>query len=230
MYKENVGQYFDAKRMAARRLLGKSGSRQLRFRPQGLPSNGEIQEALLELAVLTEGHTRLARLFAMRVVALETMRALASFRPRLIGSVRSGHVRRGSDIDLHVFTDDLEPLECYLHGLGWAYDVREVTIQKDGKPVDYTHVYVEDVFPVELSVYPRMELRRTARSSTDGKPIVRLRATALVELIRREHPSDWAHYEATGEVRDLDVFLDEAPLLTLAEVEALAEEEDPRPL
>jgi len=40
--------------------------------------------------------------FAMRVIALEAMQALERFSPRLIGSVATGHVRRGSDIDLHV--------------------------------------------------------------------------------------------------------------------------------
>ena len=38
------------------------------------------------------------------------LRALSEFSPRLIGSVSTGHIRRGSDIDLHVFTDDLDPL------------------------------------------------------------------------------------------------------------------------
>ena len=32
---------------------------------------------------------------------------LARFRPRLIGSVRTGHVRKGSDIDIHIFGDSL---------------------------------------------------------------------------------------------------------------------------
>ena len=36
----------------------------------------------------------------------EAMRALAPFEPRLIGSVSTGHIRRGSDVDLQVFTAD----------------------------------------------------------------------------------------------------------------------------
>ncbi|HEU4537984.1 MAG TPA: nucleotide-binding enzyme, partial [Polyangiaceae bacterium] len=52
MYQEGVKQYFTAKRIAAKRVLGRVGGRRLRFRPQELPSNGEIRDALLHLAEL----------------------------------------------------------------------------------------------------------------------------------------------------------------------------------
>jgi hypothetical protein len=35
------------------------------------------------------------------------MRVLCKFRPRLIGRVMTGHIRRGSHIDLHVFSDSV---------------------------------------------------------------------------------------------------------------------------
>ena len=78
MYEEGVKQYFTAKRMAARRLLGRVAGRRLRYRPADLPSNGEIRDALLALAALAEGSGRTRRLFAMRIVALEAMRAITS--------------------------------------------------------------------------------------------------------------------------------------------------------
>src|SRR5205823_10023860 len=110
-------QYFTAKRIAARRLLGKVAGKRMRYRPADLPSNGEIRDALLALAELAEGSRRTRRLFAMRVLALEAMRAIAPFEPRLIGSVSTGHIRRGSDIDIQVFTDHEESLETHLRGI-----------------------------------------------------------------------------------------------------------------
>jgi hypothetical protein len=95
MYGEDVKQYFTAKRLAAKRLLGQHGARSLRYRPTDLPSNGEIKDALLELVEDIEGDDRTRRLFAMRVVALEAMEQLLPFLPRLIGSVATGHVRSG---------------------------------------------------------------------------------------------------------------------------------------
>ncbi|MDI1448990.1 nucleotidyltransferase domain-containing protein [Polyangium sp. 6x1] len=218
MYEEGVKQYFTAKRMAARRLLGRAGGKNLRYRPQDLPSNGEIREALLAMAELAEGERRTRRLFAMRVVALRVMRALGPFEPRLIGSVSTGHIRRGSDIDIQVFTDDEDALERHLVGLGWSFDQERVSIFKFGQIREYVHYHVAEVFPVELTVYERRELRFRPRSSTDGKPIQRVKVTALEALLVEEHPEAWAQYEAEGIIAHLD--------------EILAEEDDddaPRP-
>jgi len=210
MYEEDVKQYFTAKRMAAKRLLGRSGGKQLRHRPQDLPSNGEIRDALLQLAELAEGERRTRRLFAMRVVALEAMRALAPFEPRLIGSVSTGHIRRGSDIDLSVFTDDEDALEEHVRKLGWTFERERVTILKFGQIREYLHLHVADVFPIELTVYALRELRFRPRSSTDGKPIRRIRIAGLEAMLMQEHPDAWAEFLADGTIQHLDEVLAEA--------------------
>lgn len=210
MYEEDVKQYFTAKRMAAKRMLGRVGGKRLRHRPRDLPSNGEIRDALLILAELAEGDKRTRRLFAMRIVALEAMRALLPFESRLIGSVSTGHIRRGSDIDLSVFTDDDEALERHLRGLGWTFETERVTILKFGQIREYLHVHVADVFPVELTVYALRELRFRPRSSTDGKPIRRIKIAALEALLMQEHPQEWAEYLSDGTIAHLDEVLTEA--------------------
>ena len=124
----------------------------------------------------------------MRKTALKIMQQLSPFNPRLIGSVSTGHIREGSDIDLHVFTDDLETLLRHLDNLGWQYDLDEVAIKQGNKVQLYTHVYFFLEYPIELSVYDTLEIRVTQRSSTDGKPIKRLKPKALIALIEAEHP------------------------------------------
>lgn len=190
MYEEQVGQYYTAKRMAARRLFGTHGAGRLSFRPVDLPSNGEIQAALLALAEQTEGENRTARLQQMRTRALEVMRELCMFSPRLIGSVATGHIRQGSDIDLQLFADDVDAPEQLLKEMGWVYERRDVQIRRGNEWYDYLHLLVEDDDPIELTVYPRSDLRVRPRSSTDGKPIQRLSSAELEVLIRREHSAD----------------------------------------
>jgi hypothetical protein len=209
MYEEGVKQYFTAKRMAAKRLLGRVAGGRLRYRPADLPSNGEIRDALLAMAELAEGSRRTRRLFAMRVVALEAMRALEGFEPRLIGSVSTGHIRRGSDIDLSLFTDDDGALELRLRDLGWAFEREPVSILKFGEIREYLHYHVADAFPVELTVYAVRELRFRPRSSTDGKPIVRVRRAALEALLLREHAEAWARYLEDGTIEGLEEVLAE---------------------
>ncbi len=190
MYEEQVEQYYDAKWLAVKRLFKQGSNR--KWRPQDLPSNGDIVEAIKKLADLYEGDSRADRLFAMRLLALEIMEALADFFPRLIGSVSTGHVRKGSDIDLHVFTDDVELLERRLNDLNYCYEKNRVAIRKGHNVVEYLHIYLDCEYPVELSVYGCNERRVRGRSSTDGKPIIRIKAQTLQDMIIREHSEHWA--------------------------------------
>ena len=204
MYEEGVDQYLDAKRMAAKRLFGKSGKKVIRHRPKDMPSNGEISAELTRLARFVEGSGNTSRLFAMRVVALGLMADLEEFYPRLIGSVSTGRVRKGSDIDLHIFSDSLEPLERHLKQMGWEYETRVVSINKGKSIQDYTHIFLFDCFPIELSVYPLFERRIRGRSSTDGRPILRMKSSTLLTLIEKEHAGAWSHYIQTGELPVID--------------------------
>src|SRR5216110_828844 len=90
MYERVEAEYFTAKRKAARRLCRKG------VKPEDLPSNAEIREQIQLFARLHEGSRRTANLRDMRLEALRLMRLLRAFRPRLIGSVMTGHVRKGS--------------------------------------------------------------------------------------------------------------------------------------
>ena len=181
MYEESVSQYFDAKKIAAKRLFGSGGKKAMQYRPKDLPSNAEISIELAKLVELLEDDQQ-ERLFAMRVTAIAIMSELTQFYPRLIGSVSTGHIRKGSDIDLHVFTDDIEVLESHLCYLHWQYKKKQVVIQNGSCFTEYTHIYISTDFPVELSVYPLLELRVTGRSSTDSKRIKRLKISD-VELL-----------------------------------------------
>lgn len=207
MYEEGVKEYFTAKRMAAKRVLGKRAGGKQNRSPGGLPSNGEIQAALLYLAELAEGESRTKRLALMRLAALEAMRCLADFSPRLIGSVGTGHVRCGSDIDIQVFDDDPDELRSHLYTLGWRYEEKNVSILKSGEVREYLHFYIDDVFAIELTIYDRRELRVVPRSSTDGQPIRRLKLGELEALIECEHPDelqDFLHFGLHSMMTELD--------------------------
>jgi hypothetical protein len=198
MYEEGVKQYFTAKRIAAKRVLGRRGAKEARFRPSELPSNGEIRDALLAIAALSEGPGREKALFVMRVCALSAMDAMEEFEPRLIGSVSTGHVRRGSDVDVQLFTDDPDGPELRAKALGWPMETERVTIRKGGVFREFVHLHVSLRFDVEFTVYPRRDLRERPRSSTDGKPIVRRTAAALRAMLASDHADLWNTYQSVG--------------------------------
>src|SRR5947209_17601301 len=117
MYERVESEYFTAKRKAASRLCRGS------VKPSDLPSNAEIRDQIQVFARIHEGDRRTEDLKDMRLAALHMMRLLRPFRPRLIGSVMTGHVRKGSDIDLHVFTGSAALVTDVLEKEGYQYDV-----------------------------------------------------------------------------------------------------------
>jgi hypothetical protein len=182
MYERIESEYFTAKRKAAKRLCRGT------VKPSDLPSNAEIRDQIQTFARVHEGEARTANLRDMRLHALRLMRVLCRFRPRLIGSVMTGHVRKGSDIDLHLFCDHIEPVTAALDEEGLQYEVERKQLVKHGESRLFTHVHVFDAFNFELTVYPEDKAHYVFKSSITGKPIERASTRELEELIAAEHP------------------------------------------
>lgn len=186
MYEGTEKEYFTAKRKVARRL-----GVDPRHAPDDLPSNREIRDEVLSLSRQYEGEDeRLERLGRMRRDALELLRLLEPFEPRLIGSVCTGHVRRGSDVDVHVFSDALDAVEDVLRAAGERFQVERKRVVKHGETRHYVHLHVpRGAWEAELTVYPRALTGFPFRSSITGDTIESLALPELEALIAREHPA-----------------------------------------
>lgn len=219
MYERVESEYFTAKRKAARRL-GRDA------KPEDLPSNAEIRDMIQTFARLHEGDRRTANLREMRLAALRLMRSLRAFRPRLIGSVLTGHVRKGSDIDIHVFSDHVEPIATTLETEGLVFEVERKPIVKHGEERVYTHVHVFDRFTAELTVYAANQAHYVFRSSITGKAIERASIRELEELLEREYPGIDIEAELSPETA-----VDPWPLfrLLLAPLESVMQRSDYHP-
>ena len=176
LYHREVKEYFHAKREAARR--------------QGtphLPSNREVHEQLLFIARKVDGDEHLHRLIRMREQALSLMQLLEPYRPRLIGSVLTGHIRKGSDIDLHVYTEELDDVCRTLQEGGHDHVVEVVQTRKYGEPRDFVHVRLPDLggFEVEITLYPIEALHTQPRCGITGGPMKRATLAELRQLIGR---------------------------------------------
>jgi hypothetical protein len=182
MYERIETEYYTAKRKAARRLCRRG------VKPEDLPSNAEIRDQIQVFARIHEGERRTENLRDMRLHALKLMRLLRAFRPRLIGSVMTGHVRKGSDIDLHLFTDSVGLVTELLEREGYQYDVERKQVVKHGESRIFTHIHVYDRFDYELTVYPEDKAHYVFRSSITGKAIERASVRELEELLAREYP------------------------------------------
>jgi predicted nucleotidyltransferase len=128
MYDQKVKEYKDAKEMAAASLGSKA-----------LPSNYEVAVELDALTDRLEGDARQNRLMEMREAALQVMKTLTRYKPRLMGSVWRGTARLGSDIDVIVYGDQ----DAVEHDLSQSYTVTGRETQRftlEGLPRSTTHI------------------------------------------------------------------------------------------
>src|SRR5882762_4376134 len=177
MYERTESEYFTAKRKAAKRLCPGG------VKPSDLPSNAEIRDQIQLFARLHEGDNRTRHLRALRL-----MRILRPFKPRLIGSVMTGHVRKGSDIDIHLFTDSVGLVTDLLEQDGMQYDVERKQVVKHDVARVFTHIHVHGTFNFELTVYAEDKAHYVFRSSITGKGIERASIRELEELLQKEYP------------------------------------------
>jgi predicted nucleotidyltransferase len=182
MYERVESEYYTAKRKAAKRLC-RGG-----VKPEDLPSNAEIREQIQVFARIHEGDRRTEHLREMRLEALRLMRLLRAFKPRLIGSVMTGHVRKGSDIDIHVFTDSPSLVSDLLEQEGYQFDVERKQVVKHNEARIFTHIHVYDRFNYELTVYAEDKAHYVFKSSITGKAIERASIRELEEFLQREYP------------------------------------------
>ncbi|MGD8451347.1 MAG: HD domain-containing protein [Phycisphaerae bacterium] len=183
MYERLESEYFTAKRKAAARLGVNP-----RHQPQELPSNREIRDELQVFARVHEGEARTTNLQEMRVAALHMMRKLERFHPRLIGSVMTGHIREGSDIDLHVFSASVANVVHTLEQQGHTCEVERKRVLKHNEERIFTHVHLHDRFTFELTVYGLDQLSYVFKSSITGQAIERASLDELEAMIAREYP------------------------------------------
>ena len=91
---ESGNRDFHAAKQKAAQQLGAADTK-------SLPSNSEIELALVEYQRLFRANSQPEHLDRLRQIAIEAMRFLYEFNPRLVGSVLSGTADEHSVIRLH---------------------------------------------------------------------------------------------------------------------------------
>ncbi len=183
MYHRYETEYYRAKMKAARKVC------QGWVKPSELPSNREIRNEIQRFAFLYEGESRKENLLEMRIEALKMLRLLQSFKPRIIGSTLTGHIRQGSDIDIHVFSSSVEAVTRQLDYEGMVYDVEHKRVRKHNEERVFTHIHIEDRFPIELTLYPVDKAHYVFKSSITGKGIERASLAEFEIFLHQEYPA-----------------------------------------
>ena len=154
---------------------------------QALPRNLEVEQALREHQRLFLADSQPQLLRERREAAVEAMRFLAAFEPRLVGAVLEGTADAHSAVCLHVYSDDPEAVVLYLRERGVPIEtqVRRLRYGRDEQPEYPVLLFAADELPFDLTVLPRDALRRAPLDRTDDRPMRRA-SLAQVEMLLDE--------------------------------------------
>jgi hypothetical protein len=142
----------------------------LAMRITSMPSDDELIVEIKTYHSLYGGEEHAAQIHAQRETALEAMRALSRFDPRLVGPVAEGWAHEGSDIVIAIVADNAKEVEIELVNLGADVDAREA---RDGT----VSLHVADAdWPIRVLVRPRGR-------AIDARYKFRLTTSELSQLI-----------------------------------------------
>lgn len=153
MAEHGIRDYALAKRKAARQLsLPES---------HALPSNEEVDQALLERQRLFAPQEQDAHLAALRSQALEVMRVFARFNPCLTGGVAAGIVSPHSDVELDILADVSKEFEQFL-----------VSTRIDFKILDRQGQMAYRIYAQPADVLVRLSTRERRHSQGGNRPLL----------------------------------------------------------
>ncbi|MHC1481577.1 hypothetical protein ACYJW8_15100 [Frateuria aurantia] len=160
---------------------------------QALPRNQDIEQALRERQRLFHAGQQPLHLQVRREAAMEAMRFLAAYQPRLVGGVLEGTADAHSSVILQVFHDQPEQVDLFLqeHGIPTLWQDRRLRTLDD-RLVDCPVIrFAADDIPFELIVLPVVALRQPLLPGHDGRPAARASLTQ-VEMLLAESEADTA--------------------------------------
>lgn len=166
---EDVLDYRSAKLKAMQRL-GLS--------PRGaLPDNASIQAAVIDYQRIFGGRDYAERLIALRRAAVQAMKLLRPFEPRMVGAAVSGAITAAHRVQIQVFVERPEAIDLFLAG-------QQIPFEQDERDYRYPDGREQTVplarfeageIGVDVAAFGQDDLRRTPLSPADGLPMKRLK-------------------------------------------------------
>ena len=177
MVEHGIRDYHLARQKAAGRLR-MSDSRHL-------PRNDEIERAREAYQRVFQREELARHASVLRKRALDAMRLLHCFRPRLVGPVLSGTADRHTEICLHLFSDPPEAVAMFLLDHRITHDQGEARVRFRANEHERLPAFrfIAGDEPVELVVFSARARRRIPLSPVDGRPMRRAKLAEVAALV-----------------------------------------------
>ncbi|TBR14504.1 MAG: hypothetical protein EPO46_00540 [Lysobacter sp.] len=176
MAESGIADYHQAKLKAALRLGIHDDA--------SLPRNAEIEAALRQYQRLFRRDAG-DELHRRREAALEAMRFLHAFEPRLVGPVLEGTADARSPVMLHLHADDADAVARFFeeHNIPAQPRSRRLRLDRHRDGEFPVWIFSADDLPFDITVLPHDGLRQAPLSPVDEKPMRRASASQLRHLV-----------------------------------------------
>lgn len=174
---DGASDYLAAKRKAAL---------QLGINPdQGMPTNIEVEQALIGYQSLFQNRQQVEYLYELRSKAVKAMRMLSPYWPRLVGPVLTGTATRHSEIILHLVSDEPELIAFLLdeHAIPYSSCTRTVKTGRTEKKEYPAYRFIADRTGIILVIFPERQKHISPLSTITGKPMRRAPVGEVEKLL-----------------------------------------------
>lgn len=153
-----------------------------------LPSNLEVALALDELADELEGSSRKDLIVRLRKEAVDVMRLLERFGPKLVGSVWRGTAKRGSDVDIQAYSLDHDLVRNTLQTSYRVLKTEWVSKVEGGNTERYFHIYIlsPSANEIEVVVKSPEDEKRTPKCEVYGDEMTGLTLDELEGVLESD--------------------------------------------
>ena len=178
MAEEGIKDYRLAKSKAANRL-GQSLQ-------TCLPSNSEVEAALLEYQRLFKANSHPSELHQVRKKTIQVLSLLKEFNPHLVGPVLTGLYTPHLEVYLHLYAATVEDVMFFLMDQGITFKNRERRYRFQNNTYEYHPVLLCNIDDTEfdITVFTVRRIDEVAYSQITGKPMPRATRGELEELLR----------------------------------------------
>ncbi len=151
-----------------------------------LPSNQEIEVALLEYQRLFAGKKTRCQLRELRSAALRAMQELANFKPRLTGAVLRGSVNSVTAVCLHLFAETIEEVGYFLLDceIPYRHIQQSMDFGKGERHDIHGFAFLADGVPFELLVFSGTYRHRSPRCPIAAGPMHRAGLSEVQALLQ----------------------------------------------
>ncbi len=149
-----------------------------------LPRNSEIEEALREHQRLFQSVAQPSALARLRETAVEAMRFLNRFEPRLVGAVLEGTADAYSAVCLHLFTENEDDVAVFLGDQRIPFEQQDRMMRLDATANILLPVFLFSAADtaVDLTVFPLDGLRRPPLDRISERPMRRATLDTVILL------------------------------------------------